>query len=58
MATVNCYEDAERARAYAKLEFSGTYYLAYRDLPGILSLHAKGKKRWILAVARDVPRGS
>jgi hypothetical protein len=28
----NCYEDTKRAEAYAKLEFAGTYYLAYRDL--------------------------
>lgn len=38
------YEDGERAEAYSKLEFPGTYYLAFRDLPGILSEHVKGKK--------------
>jgi len=33
--SVNCYEDANRASAYAKLEFANTYYLAFRDLPEI-----------------------
>ncbi|HEX7401905.1 MAG TPA: class I SAM-dependent methyltransferase [candidate division Zixibacteria bacterium] len=40
----NVYEDAKRAEAYAKLEFPGTYYLAYRDLPEIISKYVKGKK--------------
>ena len=40
----NSYEDAERAEAYAKLEFPGTYYLAYRDLPSIIFEHVKGRK--------------
>jgi len=40
----NSYEDAKRAEAYAKLEFPGTYYLAYRDLPQIIFKHIKGKK--------------
>lgn len=40
----NVYDDAERAGAYAKLEFPGTYYLAYRDLPEILSRHAGGAR--------------
>jgi SAM-dependent methyltransferase len=38
------YEDARRAEAYAKLEFPGTYYLAYRDLPEIIGRHIKGKR--------------
>lgn len=38
----NVYEDATRAQAYAKLEFVNTYYLAYRDLPEIISAHVKG----------------
>lgn len=38
----NVYEDAERAEAYSKLEFPGTYYLAYRDLPNIILNHVKG----------------
>lgn len=29
----NVYEDAQRAAAYATLEFPGTYFLAFRDLP-------------------------
>lgn len=32
----NVYEDNVRANAYSKLEFPGTYYLAYRDLPKII----------------------
>jgi ubiquinone/menaquinone biosynthesis C-methylase UbiE len=40
----NVYEDAERAEAYARLEFPGTYYLAYRDLPDIISEHVRGRK--------------
>ena len=40
----NVYEDSKRAEAYAKLEFPGTYYLAYRDLPEIISEHIKGRK--------------
>lgn len=40
----NVYEDAQRAEAYAKLEFPGTYYLAYRDLPEIILKHVKGRK--------------
>ena len=41
---VNCYEDSKRAEAYATLEFAGTYYLAYRDLPGIIAEHIKGRE--------------
>ena len=40
----NAYEDAKRAEAYAKLEFPGTYYLAFRDLPEIISQHVSGRK--------------
>jgi SAM-dependent methyltransferase len=40
----NVYNDARRAEAYAKLEFPGTYYLAYRDLPDIIARHAAGKR--------------
>jgi SAM-dependent methyltransferase len=39
---VNCYANATRAKAYAKLEFANTYYLAFRDLPEIVSAHVKG----------------
>jgi ubiquinone/menaquinone biosynthesis C-methylase UbiE len=44
MNFINVYEDAKRAEAYARLEFPGTYYLAYRDLPSIIAEHVKGKK--------------
>ncbi|MFX0205614.1 MAG: class I SAM-dependent methyltransferase [Candidatus Hodarchaeota archaeon] len=40
----NSYEDAKRAAAYAKLKCSGTYYLAYRDLPEIVFEHVKGRR--------------
>jgi SAM-dependent methyltransferase len=40
----NVYDDAERARAYATLEFPGTYYLAYRDLPAIIAQHVTGQR--------------
>lgn len=39
----NIYDDARRAEAYARLEFPGTYYLAYRDLPEIIGNHVKGR---------------
>jgi SAM-dependent methyltransferase len=42
MDFVNCYEDISRANAYATLEFANTYYLAYRDLPAIMSEHVTG----------------
>ncbi len=38
----NVYDDKARADAYAKLEFPGTYYLAYRDLPAIIGEHVQG----------------
>lgn len=44
MAFSNSYEDAKRAEAYSKLEFPGTYYLAYRDLPQIIFEHCSGRK--------------
>ena len=44
MEFFNSYEDEKRADAYSKLEFEGTYYLAYRDLPKIFSEFANGKK--------------
>ncbi|HLF19264.1 MAG TPA: class I SAM-dependent methyltransferase [Bacteroidota bacterium] len=40
----NTYADAGFANAYAALEFKNTYYLAYRDLPEIISKHVRGKK--------------
>jgi SAM-dependent methyltransferase len=39
MTFSNIYEDSRYADAYAKLEFPGTYYLAFRDLPEILTAH-------------------
>ncbi len=44
MAFTNCYEDATRAEAYARLEFANTYYLAYRDLPEIIRRHVSGTR--------------
>ena len=44
MNSVNCYEDANRANAYATLEFANTYYLAFRDLPEILANHVTGTR--------------
>ena len=40
----NVYDDKARADAYATMEFPGTYYLAYRDLPAILAQHVQGTK--------------
>lgn len=40
----NVYEDARRAAAYATLEFPGTYYLAFRDLPELIRAHANGSR--------------
>lgn len=42
MNFVNCYEDVQRAEAYATLEFARDYYLAYRDLPEIIRKHVAG----------------
>ena len=44
MAFRNTYEDIAYADAYAKLEFPGTYFLAYRDLPAILAEHVRGRR--------------
>jgi SAM-dependent methyltransferase len=38
----NVYDDRDRARAYAELEFPGTYYLAFRDIPRLLARHVTG----------------
>ena len=43
MSFSNVYDDAQRAEAYATLEFPGTYYLAYRDLPAIIAGNVKGR---------------
>jgi SAM-dependent methyltransferase len=39
----NVYDDDTRARAYSEMEFPGTYYLAFRDIPDILVRHAHRK---------------
>lgn len=43
MSDLNVYEDARRADAYATLEFPGTYWLAFRDLPRIVAEHVNGR---------------
>ena len=43
-AFFNVYEDSARADAYADLEFPGTYYLAYRDLPAIIAASVTGRQ--------------
>lgn len=40
----NVYDDERRADSYAALEFPGTYFLAYRDLPAILAAHVRGPR--------------
>ncbi len=40
----NVYQDPLRAASYAQLEFPNTYFLAYRDIPEIISRHASGTK--------------
>lgn len=40
----NVYEDRERARAYATLQFPGTYYLAFRDLPALIGRYNHGSR--------------
>ena len=40
----NSWGNLIRAESYSKLEFPNTYYLAYRDLPEILSEHVTGYK--------------
>lgn len=41
----NVYEDEERARAYATLQFPGTYYLAFHDLPTLVRRYNHGARR-------------
>jgi ubiquinone/menaquinone biosynthesis C-methylase UbiE len=48
----NAYDDSQRAKAYAQLQFPGTYYLAFRDLPSLISKHVSG------AAAMDVGCGA
>lgn len=44
MTFTNAYADAQFADAYSRLQFPGTYDLAYRDLPDILAAHARGSR--------------
>ena len=44
MTTPNSYEDERRAAAYAGLEFPGTYFLAYRDLPALIDEYVRGRR--------------
>ena len=39
----NVYADRRRAEAYAQLGFPGTYFLAFRDLPTLLSEQVTGR---------------
>jgi SAM-dependent methyltransferase len=40
----NVYADATRADAYSRLDFPGTYFLAFRDLPEIIARHVAGQR--------------
>ncbi len=42
MSFSNAYADQTRAEAYARLEFVGTYFLAFRDLPAIIGAAPAG----------------
>ena len=44
MDFINVYDDERRAAAYAGLEFPGSYYLAFRDLPEIFARHVTGRR--------------
>lgn len=44
MDFANCYGDESYAAAYAKLEFPGTYYLAFRDLRALFQRHIRGRR--------------
>jgi SAM-dependent methyltransferase len=44
MAFRNAYEDEQLALAYSRLQFPGTYHLAYRDLPRIVAEHVSGPR--------------
>ena len=40
----NVYDDDRRAESYADLEFPGTYWLAFRDLPSLIEAHVTGTR--------------
>jgi SAM-dependent methyltransferase len=44
MEFFNVYEDETRAESYAKLEFPDDYYLAFRDIPGLVHKHVRAGK--------------
>jgi hypothetical protein len=63
MDFTNVYEDAKRAESYARLEFPGTYYLAYRDIPGIIEKYytppqpsPKGREKKLKSFDSDAER--
>lgn len=39
----NVYADDVRASSYADLDYPGTYYLAFRDLPELIERHVSGR---------------
>lgn len=41
---INVYDDDARALAYDGLDFPGTYYLAFRDIPELLRRHVSGRR--------------
>jgi SAM-dependent methyltransferase len=45
MGFANAYADERRAASYARLDFPGTYYLAFRDVPGIIGSLALAGRR-------------
>ncbi len=40
----NVYDDDVRAASYAKLDYPGTYNLAFRDLPALIRAHVRGNR--------------
>jgi len=40
----NDYADPRRAAAYGELKYPDTYYLAFRDVPGLISKHVTGNR--------------
>lgn len=42
MEFINAYDDSARALSYSTMDFPGTYYLAFRDIPGLISRSVKG----------------
>lgn len=40
----NVYQDEARARSYAGLEYPGSYYLAFRDIPELVNRHVTGRR--------------